>query len=83
MMKQYYPRSLHSISKKHNRERVYTTDEEMLGLSMYKCNLSIIFLKKKKNTRTLQIFLYLPHTMQNPLELLWEAINNNESYLQF
>lgn len=46
MMKQYYTRSwkLSSISEKHNREKVYMIDEEMLGLSMHKFNLSIIFL---------------------------------------
>lgn len=52
MMKQYYTHSwkLSSVSEKHNREQVYMIDEEMLGLAMYKCNLSIFFFFKYQNT---------------------------------
>lgn len=43
MMKQDYTQSQKwsSISEKHNK--VYMIDEEMLGLLIYECNLSIIF----------------------------------------
>lgn len=50
MMKQDYTQSQKwsSISEQYNK--VYMIDEEMLGLSIYECNLSIFFFFKYQNT---------------------------------